>query len=59
MEEKQQELLNEIGNKLDADAMQADLEKKADTEALDFLRQGVEKVNSLVEQFYNSFADKA
>ena len=52
-------MLNEIGNKLDADAMQADLEKKADTEALDFLRQGVEKVNSLVEQFYNSFADKA
>ena len=38
--------------------MQNELEKKADLAALDYLRESIEKLNELVNDFVNQFADK-
>lgn len=35
-----------------------EMEKKADVGALDYLRESIEKINELVNDFMNQFADK-
>ena len=48
-----------MGTKPSYEEMQAELEKKADLAALDYLRESIEKLNELVNDFMNQFADKA
>ena len=49
----------DLTKKLDKAQLDAELEKKADVESLDYLRQGIEKVNEVVNDFMNTFAEKA
>ena len=49
----------DLTKKLDKAQLDVELEKKADIESLDYLRQGIEKVNEVVNDFMNTFAEKA
>jgi hypothetical protein len=49
----------DIKMKVGKDEMEQRLDEKADVGALDYLRESIEKLNELVNDFMNQFADKA
>lgn len=47
-----------LQTKVSFDDLSMEMEKKADVGALDYLRESIEKINELVNDFMNQFADK-